>query len=476
MTFKATTEAFLQMENELDLFDQQIDGVYFWERIRFSLHHEILKNAGVIGQAHTKLEPTLLNRTTTILMAARNILFWNPYLSSPRDLVFVGHPRRKLQEDGKWWDLYCDPIIEDLSSSYAYLESSYLNTHLTPAKTAGIRYLDLIDVLAGIERRLRVTRIHLSRRERDLLQHVREEIAIRFNIDVNLDQIVIRNLLNRKSMLPLYKILLRKLGPRLAIVVVSYGKETFIEACKELHIPVVELQHGVISPYHLAYSYPGLKKTKRSFPDYFFAFGDYWKECVEFPIARERVYSIGYPYLESEARKYANILKKDQIVVISQGTVGKEISKFAVKLAKSCSADQEIVYKLHPGEYARWKKEYPWLVDAGIRVIEDDSVPLYRLFAESKIQIGVNSTAIYEGLIFGLRTFLLNLPGVEYMGELLESGYTHIISSVDELQVVLKGTAPIDQIDTEEFFRSNALENVYKAINDILTSTKGTKA
>lgn len=470
MTFRSITEAFLRMEDELDLFDQQIDGVYFWERIRFSLFEKILEKTGISGQAHMKLEPTFLNRATTVLLAARNILFKNPYLSSPRDVVFVGHPRRKLQEDGKWWDIYCDPIIEDLCLSYAYFESSYLNTHLAPAKTASIRYLDLINVLAVIERRLRVTRIRLSKTEKHLLRYVREEIATRFDIDVSLETMVKMHLLDRKSKLPLYKMLLRHTAPKLGIVVVSYGKETFIDACRELHIPVVELQHGVINYYHLAYSYPGSKRTKRSFPDYFFAFGDYWKDCVEFPIKKERVYSVGYPYLESESRKYANIPEKDQMLFLSSGTIGKELSKLAVELNKSCLLDLKIVYKLHPGEYQRWRKEYPWLVNTDIKVIEDDSVPLYQLFAESKIQIGVVSTAIYEGLSFGLRTFLLNLPGVEYMEDLAKDHYVSIIRSVDELQEYLKRPGPAPQISTDKFFRSNALENIHKALREIIAS------
>ena len=43
MTFGSITEAFLQMEDELDLFNQQVDGVYFWERIR-STKEILMKN------------------------------------------------------------------------------------------------------------------------------------------------------------------------------------------------------------------------------------------------------------------------------------------------------------------------------------------------------------------------------------------------------------------------------------------------
>jgi len=130
------------MEDELDLFDQQINGVYFWERIRFSLHHEILKRAGVVGQAHTRLERTAVNRSRSALRSLKNAFAKNPYLAPKSEILFLGSARRKLRSDEKWWDIYCDPIIDHLDRSYVYFESAYLNGHLTPAKTDNIWYLD----------------------------------------------------------------------------------------------------------------------------------------------------------------------------------------------------------------------------------------------------------------------------------------------------------------------------------------------
>jgi hypothetical protein len=80
-----------------------------------------------------------------------------------------------------------------------------------------------------------------------------------------------------------------------------------------------------------------------------------------------------------------------------------------------------IKYKLHPGEYERWQ-EYPSLVQLvenyGVELIKD--CDLYELLSTSSYQIGVFSTAIYEGLEFGCKTILLNITGIEYMQDILE--------------------------------------------------------
>jgi len=471
MTFKSITKAFLQMEDELDLFDQQIDGVYFWERIRFPVCQQVLKRAGLAGQAHTRLERTLVSRSKSALRSLKNVFVKNPYLAQKSEILFLGSPRRKLRDDGKWWDIYCDPIIQHLDGSYTYLESAYLNGHLTPAKTENIRYLDLPLYLAAAGRKFNLVGFSLTGHDRKLLKNIQERITARFNVTINLEEIVKHNLLIRKSVLPVYRGLFEKVSPKLVFVVCSYGKETLVEACKTLGIPVIELQHGVNSPYHLGYSFPGSKRTKRTFPDYLFSFGDFWKTSVEYPISKEQIYSVGYPYLEMEAQMYSGLAKKDQLVFIS-GSMGKAMSKFAVELSKRENFPLKIVYKLHPGEYARWRKEYPWLARAKIKVIDNDTVPLYQLFAESKIQIGVSSAAIYEGLNFGLRTILLDLPGVEHMEQLIKEQLVRVVSSPEELAKRIREEA-VPQIQTERFFKPNSLNNIRQAMDELLSTGTG---
>ncbi len=467
LDFKEIMEGFFQMEDELDLFDQQIDGVYFWERIRFPLYQRILRNSGVIGQAHMRLESTTATRGIRILRAVENAFVKNPYLAPKSEILFFGFPRRKLRSDGKWWDIYCDPIIERLEESYVYFEPLYLNKHLMPVKTDNIRYLDLPFWLAAVRCKLNLVRVSVTNSERKLLADIQEQIGARFNVPIDLEKMVEEAVVVRKIRAPIYRALLDKVRPKLAIVVCSYGKETFIETCKSLGIPVVELQHGVISPYHLGYSFPGPKRIKRTFPDYLFAFGGFWRGAAEYPIGKERIYSVGYPYLEDEAKRYIGVKKKDQVVFISQGTIGKAMSRFAVRLRARSNFPLEIVYKLHPGEYGRWRKEYPWLAEADVRVIDNENTPLYQLLAESKVQVGVNSTAIFEGLNFGLRTFLLDLPGVEYMDYLVSNGTVLVVKSPEELAEKI-WEEPEGEVKPAYFFEPDALNNVKGAIRDLL--------
>lgn len=470
MNLKTIVENIFQMEDELDLFSKQIGNIHFWELVRFNVFRQITEVTGFYSQGHTKLEVDSEVRRNYILNAVRNIFHKNPFLTSKCDILFLGSPRRKLMEDQLWWDIHSDPVMESLGDAYKCLliEPSLNNSHFSPTKTTHIKYLDLALFLGTVLIKAKLALFCLSKTEENELEEIEKQILDRFNTSINLKKIVTSGLVARKSILPIYTFLIKKISPKVVVVTVSYGNKIIIEACNKLDIPVVELQHGAsIGRYHLGYFFPDEYAKTITFPDYFFAFGDFWKNRCKYPIEKHRIFNVGYPFFEKETGKYAQISKKDQVVFISGGHIGKKMSRFAVQLKARKDFHLDIVYKLHPGEYARWKKEYPWLVNSGVIIVDDDSVPLYKLLAQSRALVGVDSTVVYEGLGFGLRTFLLDLPGIEYMDELIESQVVSVVSTVNELVEKIRQPGQ-QQVGADNFFKPNALDNISNALEEII--------
>jgi hypothetical protein len=246
------------------------------------------------------------------------------------------------------------------------------------------------------------------------------------------------------------------------MLVISYHRETFVEVCKEMDIPVVELQHGVIHSGNLEYSYPG-NRPKQTFPDYLFVFGDYWKDAVEFPLPKDRIYSVGYPYFESQSERYANRESTERVVFLSQPTIGDSLYDFAVEFAEQ--SDLPVVYKLHPHEYDNWKERYPRLEQSSIRVVCDEP-PLYELLAESTVQVGVRTTVLYEGLNFDLDTYIFDDVQI-HVSRLADTSYATRISTVEELSRRI-ATRASNPVDVDKFFKSNAIQNMQDALEDIL--------
>ena len=98
-------------------------------------------------------------------------------------------------------------------------------------------------------------------------------------------------------------------------------------------------------------------------------------------------------------------------------------------------------------------------------VIDNSEIPLYRLLAESNYQVGAFSTAIYEGMMFGCKTFILDVPVVEYLDDLVEMGYVFKIANADELNDNLETFNPTDY-DKNFFFKNLDNELLKRVVDD----------
>ncbi|USZ71467.1 hypothetical protein [Natronosalvus halobius] len=451
---------FEDFELNHSLFDLRIDDVAIWERIRFRAFREIQKQNGM-GQAHTGIEKNWRDYTRGFWLFLRNLVIKNPYFGGKHDILYVGHHRRKKREDGYWWDIYCDPIHEACGQSYLHVESPHRLEHHTPAKTSNLRYLDLAQYAGTIQQMLGVNEPTIPAIKRRKLKDAQQAIRREFDTDVDLLSRAKEQLHVRRTTLPFYEYFLKRVDPELVVMIVSYIRETLVEACDNLGIPVVELQHGVIYEHHFGYSYPD-PRTKETFPDYLLTFGDFWKDAVKFPIPDERVISVGYPYLEQSIGEYKDVKSKEQLLFISQGTIGRQLSKFAMEAERHPDINHEIVYKLHPGEYNRWEAEYPWLLEADFEIVDDSDRQLYQLFAESSAQIGVGSTAVYEGLAFGLETFVYECPGSSVLQPLVDEDTANLVSSANDLASLL-GHRKVS-FDREYYFTPGATEQACTVI------------
>jgi len=460
MTFSEACESFFQLEQDLDLFEWEVDGIRVWELIRFQVFNAIMQELGFYGQAHTIPDRSIKAKIIQFLGSLKNYFLKNPFLIKKGSIIISGHPRRKLFSDNLYWDIYSD-YFANLLKDGVVLEPYYGNGHLTPAKSDHLYYNDFIATLSYFCRSLRV----LSKNNGEICEseNIYSAILDRFKAHINVKNVAKESLEKYKIERFFFKKLFQFVKPKACFILVSYGKDSFVAAAKECEVPTIELQHGVVSRYHMAYSFP-CKNTKHKFPDFFFTFGEYWKQNVDFPIPESKIYNIGYPHLETCRSALKDVSKSDTVVFISQGTIGKSLSQFAKQLRQFAPAHIRIVYKLHPGEYDRWREDYPWLVDSDLEVIDSHTPDLYELFAQAKWQIGVYSTAVFEGLAFYCQTYLVDLPGVDYMRQLINSGYAQLISQPDEIDFHYD---PVE-IDKNYFFADDWRQNFQHAVAEIL--------
>ncbi|MFC4357696.1 hypothetical protein ACFO0N_07005 [Halobium salinum] len=453
------------METELDTFGLTIDDVPVWERARVDVWWGLLTELGYWGQAYTELDYSIGSYLKGGYHLFKSLGRRNPFFSSTPEFLCWGLPRRKRLPDGTWWDIYFDPIYQETQLDRIHVEEPYQNDHLKPARTKDLKYLDVIEYVGFAKRKLGIADPSLSSEERGKLGRIESTIQETFGVELDVTSIIRYHLEERRSTLSLYQRLLRRLDPDVAVITAGTTKETFIEVCKNNDVPVVELQLGMTHEYSLEYSYPGFR-TKETAPDYYLTFGPHWNTVADYPIDHEKVIDVGYPFLERSVEKYEDVPRRNQVVFVSQGVIGERLSKVATEASERLGAEVNVVFKPHPGESDRWSEAYPWLLDSDVEVVTDDDQPLHRVFAESWAQVGSHSMALCEGIAFGLDTYLLQSPGIEWMSSFIERGEMVVVDGTEELVSNLKDRSSVP-VRVDRYFSPDAIENISRVLKGI---------
>lgn len=457
-------EQFTRLERDLSLFDLTVNGIPVWERLREGVKIDLLARMGVTGEANNG-GSSLRTRLRGSYLLTRNVVMRNPFLGCQAAVAFFGHPRRKEQSD-TWTDIYCDPLHETGVLNAIHLEPPWKFGHFRPTQTPNLRYTDLIEYLGQANTYFGLVGETLSPQQRARTERAQERFEDAFDVQIDLTGEVRTVLARRAARKPFYDRLLARVDPNLAVIVAHSGRETFIEACHDADIPVAELQHGQISPYSYQHAFPG-DRTKEAYPDYLLTFGEFWETAASLPLESDRVIPVGYPYLERELTERQPLEQGQQVVFISTPEAGPVLSKIAADLSTRPDILYECVYKLHPDELDRWEIEYPWLADAPLSVVAQDGPSLYDLFAESSVQVGVGSTALYEGLAFELATYLVRQPTIEWLAPVIEAGEATVVESADDLAEQL-AEPDHRSIEREKYFRPDAVENAISVIERLV--------
>lgn len=459
-TVEEVCDILFSLEKKYDLNQMKIQGIYAWQLVRIYVYYEISRKIKVFGSPQ-QAKVTIIDKFLSFIPFIKNSLFSNPLKGKYHKAILIFDHPRKVKHNEEFKDIYSYFLTHDLGpkNSYEVIEAPYLNKHFTK-KEDYIKYNDRI--LLGSYFYKKRTKMSLKSSEEDKIANLKREIKSNFNIEVDLLNIMKNHILDFKYQYKKYDQLFKKRTPKQVFVVVAYENQAMIAAARDNNIEVLELQHGTISNYHLGYNYPNEKDKNniKYFPDKILSFGNYWKEVANYPIEKKDIIPIGFPYLDENIRFFLNNEKnKNQILFISQGVIGKYLSEFAYNIAKKLEDSDEkyeIIYKLHPGEYSNWQNNYKYLKKctklANFHIIDNSEISLYELFSKSEYQVGVFSTAIYEGLLFNCKTFILNLPGCEYMDSLVEKNYVKKIATANEF-IDSIANFTVNSYDKDFFFK-----------------------
>jgi len=459
---------FLKFEKDNNLFDYQHKGVHFWALIRFGVYEYFFletKNA----HPDSKNE-RFFNRFNFIKFIPEQIA--KKSFIKKGDL-FVSDNNIYKMIDNKRIDPYIDFFKYGTFEAHNHtVFSAMLSNDIIYSGTndSWIIFKEYVYCLFNkVLRKLKLIKI-----PKEIVKFLDILKQKNINVPMNYEHHILRSIfcfkLRKKFHMNLVKNKFK------CIVLVDHYNVNHMSLClaaRELNIPSIELQHGIITCQHIAYNFFDVAMENKYLPQYIFTFGNYFNDSMRLPNGTTSI-SVGYPQMDFSLCKHKGIVQDEkQIIFYSQGTIGDKLSILAINLAKLALCKNYVIkYKLHPSECKTWKREYPHLVNEKIIEVLDQPMNVHELLASAKFHIGVNSTVLIEALAFNGTVFVYNTSHdeIEYMADFIKEGYMHSFEDENELLDLLANGPKNGDIDiSKNLFKSNAIKNIDHEVKEIIS-------
>lgn len=474
-------DKFLEIESKYDLYNKEIEGVNFWMYERFLVWNYKICSAKLNLMASQSMgKKGILEKIKKSIILLGNMIFRGKIRNQKYDICFVSHERR-CKVDDHYECIYTEELSRNFANSIT-LEEPFELRHFKPVINKDLYYTDYVLVLGEI---YSFINIHLKTKlYKKIYSQVRTEVESAINeiieeyrvdlIPEEIYRMLTRRILIVKICRKEYYKIIKKINPKIIVEVVHYNAQNMMinEIADRLGIKTIELQHGTMDAVHAAYHYRTDAHIKQ-LPDVILTFSEYWNKAIHMPHNSTQIIATGFPCFETKVNKYKDkYMAHDNvtnILFLSQGTIGKDLFDLAIELSRILDKTQfHIIYKLHPAEYSDWKERYGCDRSSEIEVIDTSEIDLYELFAKCKIQVGVYSTAVYEGIGFGLRTCIYNIAHADTMQNLVDEGYAKYVNNVEELMQFIFFQDQEDVKTAESLWKSNAMDNIITVINKFL--------
>ena len=438
MTLPQLIEEFLHFERQQNPASLEVAGVEVWAYLRQRLFDDWSRSRGV----HAERQSSPTRRYGRHALAQRRVLGqvlrrYDPRRLTRAPVLFLSHSRHAALET-RHVSPYTHFLLRALPpDSYWDLQFSDGGKHHVDDGLERVLYLDALHQGAfkgyALARRWGRFRRTLSAAARDLGALVQRELGYAPDA-ARLDQLLWNAVRTQHGWGSVCERLLDRVQPKLIVNVVHYNWPTLTltERAHRRGIEVAELQHGTVSPEHIAYNV-GLPQRSRTAPDHFLSFGEFWSQMVRgLGLPPERTPAIGFSWLENRISRAPRAPART-LLVLSQRSIGVELSKLAVEVARRVrELGWRVIYRLHSGEVADHRERMPWLIDAPLEV-STGGVDLYRQFGEVSAQLGVYSTALFEGVAFALPTLVARLPGSGAMTALVDFGGARFVADAADV-------------------------------------------
>ena len=459
---------FLTFEKKHNLFSKKISEFSFWGYIRFELNTKLTYSNNKKNENGFVKKRSLKDVFLFIKRLISGII-QSPYnINCENKILFLQSGISDTLTDGSKICRFTDLIIDEIPYNSQWVSDvlvSNKNRHRI------VKYnFEILRIPYYFASLIRYKYFSLKEELYKISNEISKYIYDDFNIEVSIDylfNLIYKAYIRHKFLLKAYKKFLKKANPKCIIYECYYTVDHMCinEAAREMEIDTIELQHGVADGAHIAYNF--IENSKYLFlPSKVYFWGKYWMNSSRLPVNYCKKLVTGFPWYDYNVRNYKHVENNDnvcRILVLSQPTITDQLLNIICELIDWFDTNNfkfNLIYKLHPAEYRNSNFIINKLkIKKNIKIINDSKISIYSLFANSDIQIGLNSAALFEGVYYNLKTYIFDSDvSREYMQVLVDKYDANYFSCSKEL---------FNLISNFKFGFENTCENIFFEGNSI---------
>ena len=465
-----------ELEQQFDVDQWEHLGVHLWPLVRYQIateNHRLAKvspgrsdavPAGILQQKLSSLRPLLsMGRGLRDYLRATQITdpAHNDSMIRPANALFYSDGASITKLDDHWYDRFCDPLHSALAlRNVSTLTWQPLHTYYTPRHTRSAFIQPLLDtvlIAARVEKAVHA-RLRSAQPALDSLSDALAWLAAKapeFNLLSIAQYLGLAQYTARFARA--YTPWIKRVGPKVAFKVCYYGAEGmgFVLACRQLKIPVVDLQHGVAGAQHFAYGAwtkvpPGGYNT---LPTHFWC----WSEADSEAILRWNGPAFGHipivggnPFLSAWVRGEASVIQRSaavlaplvgrteklkQVLWTAHGFEDDETLQRIAKVVHESRGHIHWWIRMHPVRAHR-KADFLRVLaqtEGDYNLDEASALPVYALLRVVDAHATEVSSTTIEAAAFGVPTVLVCPSEVGLFADLVQSGWATIASEYSSL-------------------------------------------
>jgi hypothetical protein len=406
-----------EIEERFPINEWKVGSFYIWPYIRFRLGAQFSKR----NLSDTRLEKIVYRYISGFLRFLKLLLFslQNSKKTSGSDFLFLENGVHVAKHGKNFFYTRTDPIREKLQDRGAKCQTYVFGYKFNAPSffsTVHIQYvLDFLSLLKEDE-----LSFDLNGYE-EFLNYMRENGLYDKEFE---KKNIVRSVKKLESYRKFFKKNLEKIKPKAVFLLCYFSTYGFgmIKACKELKIPVIDVQHGIQDDFH--YGYGRFKNISMNsidlLPDIFYVWGQEEKDVLEkWGKGKIKVFKGGNDYLniwkESEDgfvkdtikkiyTKYS--LEKYSKIILFTVYPGAGHDDLIVKAIQNSPKDWCWLVRHHPKSNTKSENMKERIGKVNCRIIIDNiiSLPIFALVKVADVHITERSSTVIEASNLGIHS------------------------------------------------------------------------